>query len=126
LAKAVAFNGFFRVRRRVTGSFGPMVLTNLLFRATNMVVSLKMVAQEILMCGLRQVPILGPAIEVVEGVQKRHELLRDQDRLRRVILGFGGLIFVVQSAVAGSLLRRHGRVRRVVGPYFERWSRGRF
>jgi hypothetical protein len=35
------------------------------------------------------------------------------------VLGIMGPIFVVETLAAGSLLRRHGRVRRVIGPYFE-------
>jgi hypothetical protein len=54
------------------------------WRTTVMALSLKLVAQEIFMCGLRQVPILGPAVEVVDNVQKRHELLHNQDRLARM------------------------------------------
>jgi hypothetical protein len=33
--------------------------------------------------------------------------------------GIMGLIFVVETLAAGSLLRRHGRVGRMIGPYFE-------
>src|SRR5262249_22319928 len=38
------------------------------------------------------------------------------------MLGVGGImgsIFVVETLAAGDLLRRHGRVRRMIGPYFE-------
>jgi hypothetical protein len=38
------------------------------------------------------------------------------------MLGVGGIvgsIFVVETLAAGNLLRRHGRVRRMIGPYFE-------
>jgi hypothetical protein len=34
-------------------------------------------------------------------------------------LGIMGLIFVVETLAAGTLLRRHGRVRLMIGPYFE-------
>jgi hypothetical protein len=34
-------------------------------------------------------------------------------------LGVVGLIFVVETLAAGTLLRRHGRVRLMIGPYFE-------
>jgi hypothetical protein len=35
------------------------------------------------------------------------------------VLGILGLIFVVETLAAGSLLRRHGRVRLIIVPYFE-------
>jgi hypothetical protein len=36
-----------------------------------------------------------------------------------IVLGLMGPMFVVETLAAGSLLRRHGRVRRMIGPYFE-------
>src|SRR5262245_44092466 len=45
---------------------------------------LKMIAKDIFMCGLRQVPILCQAAEVVESVQNRYEALRQQERLEKV------------------------------------------
>jgi hypothetical protein len=35
------------------------------------------------------------------------------------VLGLIGLIFVVETMTAGNLLRRHGRLRSMIGPYFE-------
>jgi hypothetical protein len=35
------------------------------------------------------------------------------------VVALVGVVFVMQTRVAGSLLRRHGRVRRIIVPYFE-------
>jgi hypothetical protein len=35
------------------------------------------------------------------------------------VLGFIGLVFVVETLAAGNLLRRRERVHRMIGPYFE-------
>src|SRR5258708_2225982 len=40
-----------------------------------MAFSTKLVAKELLMCGLKNLPVVGTAIEVVEEVGSRHELL---------------------------------------------------
>jgi|GEM_PF-1674352 len=47
-----------------------------------MAISMKMVASELLMCGLKKVPYVGTALEVVEGVRSRHEMLAHADRIR--------------------------------------------
>jgi len=41
-----------------------------------MALPFKLVTQEIFMAALKQVPLLGPAMEVVDSIQKRHELLQ--------------------------------------------------
>jgi hypothetical protein len=46
-----------------------------------MALSMKMVASELLMCGLKNLPFVGTAVEVVEGVRARHEMLAHADRL---------------------------------------------
>jgi hypothetical protein len=43
--------------------------------------SVKMVASELLMCGLKNLPFVGTAVEVIEGVRSRHEMLIHADRL---------------------------------------------
>ena len=46
-----------------------------------MALSMKRVASELLMCGLKNLPFVGTAVEVVEGVRSRHEMLAHADRL---------------------------------------------
>ncbi len=36
---------------------------------------LKMVAEEILMCGLKSIPVAGKALEVIDAVRTRHAML---------------------------------------------------
>src|SRR2546430_787285 len=67
--------------RNEQGSKG--VAASFTYRDKAMALSLKMVAQEILMCGLKQVPILGTAIEVVEQIKKRHDNLQEKERSKR-------------------------------------------
>lgn len=42
---------------------------------------LKIVAQEILMCGLKNLPLIGPAVDIVNAVQTKHEILSHGDRI---------------------------------------------
>jgi hypothetical protein len=44
-------------------------------------VTLKLVAKEILMAGCKQIPIVGPAVEMVDGIAHSHETLHMQNRL---------------------------------------------
>ena len=46
-----------------------------------MSLTFKMVASEILMCGLKKVPVAGHALEVVEAIRSKHELAGYVDRL---------------------------------------------
>ena len=46
-----------------------------------MPLTIKMVASEILMCGLKQVPFAGPAFEVLDSIKLKHELVGQSDRL---------------------------------------------
>jgi formylglycine-generating enzyme required for sulfatase activity len=46
-----------------------------------MAFSVKLVASELLMCGLKSLPFVGTALEVVAGVRSRHEMLAHVDRL---------------------------------------------
>ncbi len=46
-----------------------------------MAVSATMVACELLMCGLKKLPAVGTAIEVVDAVRLRHELMSHDDRI---------------------------------------------
>ena len=47
----------------------------------SMPVTLQMVASEILMCGLKHVPFAGPAIEVLDSIKLKHELMGQSDRM---------------------------------------------
>lgn len=49
-----------------------------------MSLSVQMVASEILMVGLKQIPIVGPAIEVVDGIHKRYESAVLEERINTV------------------------------------------
>ena len=49
-----------------------------------MPVTLQMVASEILMCGLKQVPFAGPAFEVLDSIKLKHELVGQSDRLAEI------------------------------------------
>src|SRR5437016_2223031 len=40
-----------------------------------------MVASELLMCGLKNLPLVGTGVEFVEGIRSRHEMLAHLDRL---------------------------------------------
>lgn len=44
-------------------------------------ISTKLVAKEVLMCGLKNLPYIGTAVEVVEGVRRRHEQLVLEGRI---------------------------------------------
>jgi hypothetical protein len=48
--------------------------------------SIKLVASEFLMCGLKKLPFVGTAFEVVEGVRSRRELFADRERLDKTIV----------------------------------------
>jgi formylglycine-generating enzyme required for sulfatase activity len=45
---------------------------------------LRIVAEEILMCGLKSIPMVGNAFEVVESVKSRHALLAQGERLEEI------------------------------------------
>ena len=45
---------------------------------------LKIVAEEILMCGLKSIPYAGRAFEVIDAVQSRHALLAQSERLEEI------------------------------------------
>ncbi|MGE3818635.1 MAG: formylglycine-generating enzyme family protein [Isosphaeraceae bacterium] len=49
-----------------------------------MALTFKMVASEILMCGLKSVPVAGKAVEVVDAIQSRHEKALMAERLEEV------------------------------------------
>ena len=49
-----------------------------------MPLTVKMVASEILMCGLKRVPIAGLAIETLDSIRLKHELVGHADRLAEV------------------------------------------
>ena len=42
---------------------------------------LKIVAEEILMCGLKSIPVAGKAFEVIDAVRSRHAMLAQTERL---------------------------------------------
>lgn len=46
--------------------------------------NLKIIAQEILMCGLKSMPVAGKAFEVIEAVQMRHAMLEHGERLEEI------------------------------------------
>lgn len=46
--------------------------------------AVKMLAAEIFMCGLKRIPFVGPAIEVIEGVQQRYESFEQSQRLAAI------------------------------------------
>jgi formylglycine-generating enzyme required for sulfatase activity len=50
-------------------------------------ISIKMVAKEILMAGLKRVPLAGDAFDVVDNIAKSHETLRMQQRLQEIETG---------------------------------------
>ena len=45
---------------------------------------LKMVAEEILMCGLKSMPVAGKAFEVIDAVRTRHAMLAHGERLEEI------------------------------------------
>jgi hypothetical protein len=47
-------------------------------------ISAKLVVSEVLMCGLKKLPLVGPAAEIVEAVKLRRELLSHEDRLAKL------------------------------------------
>jgi formylglycine-generating enzyme required for sulfatase activity len=49
-----------------------------------MPVTFQMVASEILMCGLKHVPVAGPAFEVLDSIKLKHELVGQSDRLAEI------------------------------------------
>ncbi len=49
-----------------------------------MPLTMKMVASEILMCGLKRVPVAGPAFEVLDSIKLKHELVGQSDRLAEI------------------------------------------
>jgi len=60
-----------------------------------MAFSMKMVASELLMCGLKNLPFVGTAVEVVEGVRSRHAMLAhaaSEERLSRMEQGLRDLV----------------------------------
>ena len=46
-----------------------------------MPLTFKMVASEILMCGLRTVPVAGDAFDLVNAIRSKHEMVNHADRL---------------------------------------------
>jgi formylglycine-generating enzyme required for sulfatase activity len=46
---------------------------------------LKIVAEEILLCGLKSVPMVGKAVEVISAVESRHALLAQGERLDEMV-----------------------------------------
>jgi formylglycine-generating enzyme required for sulfatase activity len=44
----------------------------------------KMVASEILMCGLKHAPFVGPAVEVLDSIKLKHELVGQSDHLAEI------------------------------------------
>ena len=47
---------------------------------------LKIVAEEILMCGLKSIPVAGKAFEVIDAVRSRHAMLAQGERLEEIEL----------------------------------------
>ena len=47
---------------------------------------LKIVAEEILMCGLKSIPVAGKAFEVIDAVRSRHAMLAHGERLEEIEL----------------------------------------
>ena len=47
---------------------------------------LKIVAEEILMCGLKSIPVAGKAFEVIDAVRTRHAMLAQGERLEEIEL----------------------------------------
>ena len=47
---------------------------------------LKIVAEEILMCGLKSMPVAGKAFEVIDAVRTRHAMLAQGERLEEIEL----------------------------------------
>ena len=47
---------------------------------------LKIVAEEILMCGLKSIPVAGKACEVIDAVRSRHSMLAQGERLEEIEL----------------------------------------
>ena len=45
---------------------------------------LKIVAEEILMCGLKSMPVAGKAFEVIDAVRSRHAMLAHGERLEEI------------------------------------------
>jgi formylglycine-generating enzyme required for sulfatase activity len=45
---------------------------------------LKIVAEEILMCGLKSIPVAGKAFEVIDAVRSRHSMLAHGERLEEI------------------------------------------
>jgi len=45
---------------------------------------LKVVAEEILMCGLKSIPVAGKAFEVIDAVLSRHSMLAHGERLEEI------------------------------------------
>ncbi len=45
---------------------------------------LKIVAEEILMCGLKSMPVAGKAFEVIDAVRSRHSMLAHGERLEEI------------------------------------------
>jgi hypothetical protein len=46
-----------------------------------MAISAKMVVSEILMCGIKKIPVIGDVIDVVDSVRASHEMLLNEERL---------------------------------------------
>jgi hypothetical protein len=56
--------------------------------------TVKMVASEVLMCGLKRVPFAGPAVEVLESIRLKHELISQarspgRDRRQAILVRAG-------------------------------------
>jgi hypothetical protein len=49
-----------------------------------MPLTVKMVASEIMMCGLKRTPIVGTAVELLDSIRLRHELVAQADRVAEV------------------------------------------
>ena len=49
-----------------------------------MPLTVKMVASEILMCGLKQAPLVGPVVEVLESIRFKLELVEQAHRLAEI------------------------------------------
>jgi hypothetical protein len=49
-----------------------------------MPITVQMVASEILMCGLKSLPVVGPAFETLDSIRHKRELVGHADRLAEV------------------------------------------
>jgi hypothetical protein len=60
---------------------------------------IKLVANELLMCGLKNLPVVGSAVELIEGVRSRHELLAIHGRVAAVVAQMTRVEKTVRDAV---------------------------